>query len=63
MGTYETLYRLKQRVLIDGGEDMPAVIVRIILRADARPLYDCEWVNDGAMQCATIEEFRLSAAS
>ena len=59
MKSVELEFLPKDRVIIDGDDDLVATVTFVHLHADSLPQYNVEWFDHGDAKSATLDEFRL----
>lgn len=55
-------FSFDDRVIIDDGKDVVAVVTAYAYRRTREPVVECSWMHAGTVQTHWIEEWRLSKA-
>lgn len=55
-----TKFAIKDKVNIDGYENLDVYITAIQWRSDNKVVYECAWISNGDPKLALIEEWRLN---
>lgn len=63
MNTYESRLAPCDQVYIDNDQSIAARIIRVSFDQSGRAMHEVSWFNNGAIQTAWVEEYRLVKAS
>lgn len=64
MNTYKTRFAVRDRVMIDEDASLIGFVTGIMIRDPARePMYEVSWIQNGTVQQAMIDEYRISRSA